>query len=47
LLLHGVLGYASISAGAWYVAIDFQLYALMVAALWVGGIVEGKRPWRG
>lgn len=44
LLLHGVLGYPSISAGAWYVAIDFQLYALMVAALWVGGIVEGKRP---
>ncbi|MYM26170.1 acyltransferase family protein [Duganella sp. FT135W] len=44
LLLHGVLGYPSVSAGAWYVAIDFQLYALMVLALWVGGIVEGKRP---
>ncbi|WP_373991250.1 acyltransferase family protein [Duganella sp. BuS-21] len=44
LLLHGVLGYASVSAGAWYVAIDFQLYALMVLALWVGGIVEGRRP---
>src|SRR5690349_21365237 len=25
-LLHGVLGYESLSAGAWYVAIDFQLY---------------------
>ncbi len=44
LLLHGVLGFASVSAGAWYVAIDFQLYALLVLALWVGGIVEGKRP---
>jgi len=44
LLLHGVLGFPSVSAGAWYVAIDFQLYALMVLALWVGGIVEGKRP---
>ncbi|MYM68301.1 acyltransferase family protein [Pseudoduganella sp. FT55W] len=44
LLLHGVLGYPSVSAGAWYVAIDFQLYALMVLALWVAGIVEGKRP---
>lgn len=44
LLLHGVLGYASVSAGAWYVAIDFQLYALLVLALWVGGIVEGRRP---
>ncbi|NYE61158.1 peptidoglycan/LPS O-acetylase OafA/YrhL [Duganella sp. 1224] len=46
LLLHGVLGFASVSAGAWYVAIDFQLYALLVLALWVGGIVEGKRPMR-
>lgn len=44
LLLHGVLGYASLSAGAWYVAIDFQLYALMVALLWLAGIAEGKRP---
>jgi peptidoglycan/LPS O-acetylase OafA/YrhL len=44
LLLHGVLGYPSMSAGAWYVAIDFQLYALMVLALWVAGIIEGKRP---
>ncbi|WP_233575681.1 acyltransferase family protein [Noviherbaspirillum saxi] len=30
LLLHGVLGVESLSAGAWYVAIDFQLYALLV-----------------
>ncbi|MTV39309.1 acyltransferase family protein [Duganella radicis] len=44
LLLHGVLGFPSVSAGAWYVAIDFQLYALMVLALAVGGVVEGKRP---
>lgn len=44
LLLHGVLGFQSISAGAWYVAIDFQLYALLVALLWWAGIVEGKRP---
>lgn len=44
LLLHGVLGYSSVSAGAWYVAIDFQLYALLVAVLWLAGIVEGKRP---
>lgn len=26
-LLHGLLGYESISAGVWYVAIDWQLYA--------------------
>jgi peptidoglycan/LPS O-acetylase OafA/YrhL len=28
LLLQSVLGYESLSAGAWYVAIDFQLFAL-------------------
>lgn len=32
-LLQGVGGWESLSAGVWYVAIDFQLYAL--AALWV------------
>lgn len=47
LLLHGVLGYESLSAGAWYVAIDFQLYAAMALLLWVSGRVAGKRvlPW--
>jgi peptidoglycan/LPS O-acetylase OafA/YrhL len=42
-LLHGVLGYESLSAGAWYVAIDFQLYALMTLLLWMAGRVAGKR----
>jgi peptidoglycan/LPS O-acetylase OafA/YrhL len=42
-LLHGVLGYESVSAGAWYVAIDFQLYALMVILLWLFGRVAGDR----
>ena len=47
LLLHGVLGYESLSAGAWYVAIDFQLYALMALLLWLAGRVAGRRllPW--
>jgi peptidoglycan/LPS O-acetylase OafA/YrhL len=45
LLLHSVLGYESLSAGAWYVAIDFQLYALMTLLLWVAGHVAGKRTW--
>lgn len=36
LLLHGVLGVESITAGAWYVAIDFQLYILLVLLLWLG-----------
>jgi peptidoglycan/LPS O-acetylase OafA/YrhL len=44
LLLHGVLGYESLSAGAWYVAIDFQLYALATCLLWLGGRIAGNRP---
>lgn len=42
LLLHSVLGYPSLSAGAWYVAIDFQLYAGAVALLWLAGAIAGK-----
>ena len=34
-LLHSVLGVDAISAGAWYVAIDFQLYALLALMLWL------------
>ena len=33
LLLHGVLGYESLSAGAWYVAIDFQLFAVFALVM--------------
>lgn len=36
LLLHGVLGVDALSAGVWYVAIDFQLYALLALLLWLG-----------
>lgn len=35
-LLHGVLGVESLSAGVWYVAIDFQLFALAALLLWAG-----------
>lgn len=47
LLLHTVLGYESISAGAWYVAIDFQLYALLTMLLWFTGSIASRRsaPW--
>ena len=34
-LLHSVLGVDSLSAGVWYVAIDFQLYALLALLLWL------------
>lgn len=33
LLLHGVFGVESLSAGAWYVAIDFQLYLLLACMM--------------
>jgi len=47
LLLHSILGYESISAGAWYVAIDFQLYALLTLLLWLTGGLAKRRamPW--
>lgn len=35
LLLHDVFGLEALSAGAWYVAIDFQLYALLLGVLWL------------
>lgn len=35
LLLHGVFGVESMSAGVWYVAIDFQLYVLLLVLLWL------------
>ena len=46
LLLHDVLGYEALSAGAWYVAIDFQLYGMMCLLLWVFGGVGQVRTWR-
>jgi peptidoglycan/LPS O-acetylase OafA/YrhL len=43
LLMHDVLGYEALSAGAWYVAIDFQLYALVTLLLWGVGHIAGPR----
>nr|WP_307728963.1 acyltransferase [Massilia sp. IC2-477] len=43
LLLHGVLGMESLSAGAWYVAIDLQLYAMMALLAWLSGQLAGRR----
>ncbi len=42
LLLHDLLGFDALSAGVWYVAIDFQLFSLTVLLCWVG---ERVRPW--
>lgn len=43
LLLHTLLDVDSLSAGVWYVAIDFQLYALLLMLLWMARGVRG--PW--
>lgn len=47
LLLQGALGYESLSAGAWYVAIDFQLYAVVALLVWLcGPFATGQlRKW--
>lgn len=44
LLLHGLLGHESLTAGAWYVAIDFQLFALL--ALMLAGAHRLPVRWR-
>jgi peptidoglycan/LPS O-acetylase OafA/YrhL len=41
LLLHDILGHEALSAGVWYVAIDFQLFGLLVASLWLARELSG------
>jgi peptidoglycan/LPS O-acetylase OafA/YrhL len=41
LLLHDVLGYEALTVGAWYVAIDLQLFAVLAGLLWLA-----RRGWR-
>lgn len=42
LLLHSLLDVDSISAGVWYVAIDFQLFALLLGLLWLARALGGR-----
>ena len=44
LLLHDLLDQEALSAGVWYVAIDFQLFALAVLLLWLPNRISGTRP---
>jgi len=47
LLLHGVLGHEALTVGAWYVAIDFQLFGLLLGLLWLARSAVGlPRAWR-
>ena len=41
LLLQSLLDFDSLSAGLWYVAIDFQLFALLAILLWLGRYTGG------
>lgn len=44
LLLQEVMGVEALSAGIWYVAIDFQLHALLALLLWLGQRSGHARP---
>jgi peptidoglycan/LPS O-acetylase OafA/YrhL len=44
-LLQDVLGIESLSAGIWYVAIDWQLYALLAAIVWAARHTGARAAW--
>lgn len=41
-LLHSLLGFDSLSAGVWYIAIDFQLFVLLLGTLWFARAVGDR-----
>jgi peptidoglycan/LPS O-acetylase OafA/YrhL len=45
LLLHTLLDVDSLSAGVWYVAIDFQLYAVLLGLLWLARRQQASVAW--
>lgn len=46
LLLQSLLDVDALSAGVWYVAIDLQLFALLLGLLWLAGRWPGMAPGR-
>ena len=44
LLLQDIVGVEALSAGVWYVAIDFQLYAMAALLAWLASRVGRERP---
>lgn len=44
LLLQDLLGYSALSAGVWYVAIDFQLFVLALGAIGAAAWLERRWP---
>ena len=45
-LLQNILDFDSLSAGVWYIAIDFQLFTLLLATLWLARSTGGVAPQR-
>lgn len=41
-LLHDLLNQEALSAGVWYVAIDFQLFALTILVLWTAHRIQNR-----
>ena len=46
-LLQGILGFDGLSAGVWYVAIDFQLYTCLLILLWIAHRTLPRTPAAG
>lgn len=44
LLLHDLLDQEALSAGVWYIAIDFQLFALSAFLFWLSHRLESRAP---
>jgi peptidoglycan/LPS O-acetylase OafA/YrhL len=45
-LLQNILDFDSLSAGVWYIAIDFQLFTLLLATLWLARSAKGVAAQR-
>lgn len=44
MLLQSVLGFDGLSAGVWYVAIDFQLYVFLLIVIWLSRRLLPEKP---
>lgn len=44
LMLQDLIGVPALSAGIWYVAIDFQLFAVAVLCVWLAGRIQVWQP---
>jgi peptidoglycan/LPS O-acetylase OafA/YrhL len=40
--LHSILGYPALTAGIWYLAIDFQLFLLCLLVVWAGQVLKRR-----